>query len=172
MLSFPLQTLLNFTAKPNPRATAATARRRPEIPPSLRDVPRANDLRRKVEFIRSVVREWVANGGMGNSDLSRDCRLRWTGCREIIAVAADRESSPLNGDNNNYQAANVGQKRDPSPAPLPQKHVWVTIGARWGDERLSAYVDPRRPAELGADIDEGAAASARRRAGAGAAVDN
>ena len=36
----------------------------------------------------------------------------------------------------------------------PQKHVWVTVGARWGDERHSAYVDLRRPTELMADIDE------------------
>lgn len=56
--------------------------------------------------------------------MSRENRLRWTGVRETKNVQ------------------------------IPSKHVWVTIGARWGDERLSAYVDPRKPAELGPDIDE------------------
>jgi hypothetical protein len=87
-------------------------------------IPAANDFRRKVEFVKNVVKEWVSNGGMGNSSMSRDNRLRWTGCREVVMSSA------------------------------PQKHVWVTVGARWGDERLSAYVDPRKPLELGAEIDE------------------
>ena len=37
---------------------------------------------------------------------------------------------------------------------IPTKHVWVTIGARQGDKRISAYVDPRKPKEIGPDIDE------------------
>ncbi|KAK3935877.1 hypothetical protein QBC46DRAFT_421095 [Diplogelasinospora grovesii] len=69
-------------------------------------------------------KEWNSNGGIGNSDMSREKRLRWTGMRETQNV------------------------------PIPAKHVWVTIGARWGDERLSAYVDPRKPAEMGPDINE------------------
>ena len=126
LLSYPLQTLLNFQSKPTVvrGARTASSRRRPEIDPMLQGVPAANDFRHKVEFIRGVIREWVSNGGLGNSDMSRENRLRWTGHRETVHSSA------------------------------PQKHVWVTVGARWGDERLSAYVDPRRPAELGADIDE------------------
>jgi hypothetical protein len=125
MLSYPLQTLLNFQAKPTVvrGARTASSRRRPEIEPEKQGIPAANDFRRKVEFMKSVVKEWVVNGGMGNSSMSRETRLRWTGCRETVLAA-------------------------------PQKHVWVTVGARWGDERLSAYVDPRKPSELGADIDE------------------
>lgn len=131
VLSYPLQTLLNFTAPPRqpaPRTGTRTAsnptRRRPEISPELQGIPGANHLRRKIEFIRDVIREWNANGGIGNSDMSREKRLRWCGMRETKNV------------------------------PIPAKHVWVTIGARWGDERLSTYVDPRNPAELGEDIDE------------------
>ncbi|RDA92289.1 hypothetical protein CP533_3253 [Ophiocordyceps camponoti-saundersi (nom. inval.)] len=112
-LSYPLQTLLNFQSRPA-RASSAS-RRRPEIDASIQGIPAANDFRRKVEFVRDVVREWVANGGMGNSVMARDSRLRWMGFRET--------GGPL------------------------QKHVWVTIGARWGDSRLSTLVDPRKPGE-------------------------
>lgn len=121
VLSYPLQTLLNFATVPK---QPATGRRRPEIQPELRGIPAANQFRQKVEFIRDVVREWNANGGIGNSDMSREGRLRWAGVRETRNV------------------------------PAPAKHVWVTIGARWGDQRLAAYVDPRRPCEIGPDIDE------------------
>jgi hypothetical protein len=134
VLSYPLQTLLNFSTVPKQPAARAgtrsasnptsTTRRRPEISPDLQGIPAANHFRRKVEFIRDVVREWTANNGIGNSDMSREGRLRWTGIRETRNV------------------------------PIPAKHVWVTIGARAGDERLSAYVDPRKPAELGPDVDE------------------
>lgn len=51
--------------------------------------------------------------------MSRETRLRWTGYRELVNMT------------------------------IPQKHVWVTIGARWGDQRLSTLVDPRKPWELG-----------------------
>ncbi|PFH62535.1 hypothetical protein XA68_13117 [Ophiocordyceps unilateralis] len=125
-LSYPLQTLLNFQSKPS-RASSAS-RRRPEIDASLQGIPAANDFRRKIEFIRDVVREWVANGGMGNSSMSRDSRLRWVGFRETAEAGG---------------------------ALL--KHVWVTIGARWGDRRLTCMVDPRRPWELGEDVDSGPA---------------
>ncbi|EQK98283.1 serine/threonine protein kinase [Ophiocordyceps sinensis CO18] len=104
-------------------ARASTSRKRPEIDPDMQGIPAANDFRRKVEFVRNVVREWVANGGLGNSSMSRETRLRWTGFRETVNVA------------------------------IPQKHVWVTIGARWGDQRLSTYVDPRKPWELGDEVD-------------------
>lgn len=120
-LTYPLQTLLNFQSKPSARTS--TSRRRPEIDPEMQGIPAANDFRRKVEFIRNVVREWVANGGLGNSSMSRETRLRWTGFRETVNVT------------------------------IPQKHVWVTIGARWGDQRLSTYVDPRKPWELGDEVD-------------------
>lgn len=131
VLSYPLQTLLNFaTPANNPTssssATGAGTRRRcrPEISAELKYIPTANHFRRKVEFIRDVVREWTANGGIGNSDMDREHRLRWTGVRETRGV------------------------------PNPAKHVWVTIGARAGDERRTAYVDPCRPADIGEDIDE------------------
>ncbi|GAB1310404.1 Cell cycle serine/threonine-protein kinase [Madurella fahalii] len=122
VLSYPLQTLLNFATVP--KSTSNPTRRRPEISPELQGIPAANHFRQKIEFIRDIVREWNANGGIGNSDMSREKRLRWTGMRETRNVQ------------------------------IPAKHVWVTIGARWGDERLSAYVDPRRPDEIGPDIDE------------------
>lgn len=126
MLSYPLQTLLNFQAKPTaPRAgrTTTTTRRRPEIAPDLQGIPAANDFRRKITFIKDVVKEWVTNGGLGNSQMSREARLRWGGYRENIS------------------------------SHLPQKHVWVTVGARWGDQRISTYVDARKPWELGEDVD-------------------
>ncbi|KAK3300355.1 uncharacterized protein B0H64DRAFT_333732 [Chaetomium fimeti] len=136
VLSYPLQTLLNFakpsssssttanTGSTNSRSTSTGSRRRPEIAPELQGIPAANQFRKKMEFVRDVVREWTANGGLGNSDLSRERRLRWTGVRETRGV------------------------------PIPAKHVWVTIGARGGDERLAAMVDPRRPGVIGEDVDE------------------
>ncbi|KAK0734145.1 kinase-like domain-containing protein [Lasiosphaeria miniovina] len=126
VLSYPLQTLLNFATPPRAgtRSTSNPTRRRPEISPELQGIPAANHFRRKIEFIRDIIREWNANDGIGNSDMTRDKRLRWTGIRETRNVQ------------------------------IPAKHVWVTIGACWGDERLSAYVDPRKPAEMGPDIDE------------------
>jgi hypothetical protein len=125
MLSYPLQTLLNFQSKStNSRSgRTTTSRRRPEIDPELQGIPAANDFRRKIEFIRNVVKEWVANGGIGNSSMNRDVRLRWTGYRETASVVE------------------------------PQKHVWVTVGARWGDQRLTTYVDPRKPWELGEEVE-------------------
>lgn len=125
MLSYPLQTLLNFQAKPSASRTSRTntSRRRPEIDPELQGIPAANDFRRKIEFIKNVVKEWVLNGGQGNSSMTRESRLRWTGCRETTNASA------------------------------PQKHVWVTVGARWGDQRLTTYVDVRKPWELGEDVD-------------------
>lgn len=130
VLSYPLQTLLNFATKPAIRPTRnATARKRPEINPMLQGIPAANDFRKKVDFIKNVVKEWADNGGMGNSNMSREKRQKWTGYRETVH----------NG---------------------PSKHVWVTIGARWGDERFSAVVDPKRPHELGEDVEEGKKAPA------------
>ncbi|KAG6010652.1 hypothetical protein E4U21_005150 [Claviceps maximensis] len=120
-LSYPLQTLLNFQSKPSTRSTST--RKRPEIDAELQGIPAANDFRRKIEFIRNVVKEWVTNGGLGNSSMSRETRLRWTGYRELVNTT------------------------------IPQKHVWVTIGARWGDQRLSTLVDPRKPWELGEEVD-------------------
>jgi hypothetical protein len=124
MLSYPLQTLLNFQSKPVSRSTkTATTRKRPEIDPELQGIPAANDFRRKIEFIKNVVKEWVSNGGLGNSSMSREGRLRWTGYREV------------------------------HNADLAQKHVWVTVGARWGDQRISTFVDPRKPWELGEEAE-------------------
>lgn len=125
MLSYPLQTLLNFQAKPSASRAGrtSTTRRRPEIDPELQGIPTSNDFRRKIEFIKNVVKEWVVNGGLGNSSMSRESRLRWTGYRETINANA------------------------------PQKHVWVTVGARWGDQRITTYVDAQRPWELGEDVE-------------------
>ncbi|ETS87620.1 hypothetical protein PFICI_01448 [Pestalotiopsis fici W106-1] len=127
VLSYPLQTLLNFATKPAVRPTRTTqssqARKRPDISPMLQGIPAANDFRRKVDFIKNVIKEWVANEGIGNSDMSRGKRMMWTGYRETVVAG-------------------------------PSKHVWVTIGARWGDERFSAMVDPKNPHELGDDVEE------------------
>lgn len=122
-LSYPLQTLLNFSVRSGSSRTASTTRRRPEIDPEIQGIPAANDFRRKVEFIKTIVKEWVTNGGLGNSDMTRDSRLRWTGYRESVGIIA------------------------------PQKHVWVTIGARGGDSRYTCYVDGKRPWELGEEVD-------------------
>lgn len=124
-LSYPLQTLLNFhhqssSASGNP---TRSTRRRPEIDPELQGIPAANDFRRKIDFIKTVVKEWVANGGLGNSSMAREQRLRWRGHRETIHSTA------------------------------PQKHVWVTIGSRWGDQRISTFVDPLKPWELGDEVE-------------------
>ncbi|KAI0019559.1 protein kinase-like domain-containing protein [Xylariomycetidae sp. FL0641] len=145
VLSYPLQTLLNFAAKPSASSSSSAAssssssaaasarpstrasRRRPEISPEVRGVPAANDFRRKIEFIRDLVREWTANGGLGNARMDRRHRMMWRGHRERV------------------RHVNV-------PVP-PAKHVWVTIGARWGDERHAALVDPRRPGVLGEEIE-------------------
>ncbi|KAK1600096.1 uncharacterized protein LY79DRAFT_585706 [Colletotrichum navitas] len=127
MLSYPLQTLLNFQTKPSAARstrTTTTSRRRPEIPADLQGIPAANDFRRKIEFIKNAVKEWVTNGGLGNSAMDRDHRLRWGGYRETVM-------------GNSFI-----------------KGVWVTVGARWGDNRLSAYIDPANPMEMGEEIDE------------------
>lgn len=118
MLSYPLQTLLNFHTKPSTRSTSTT-RRRPEIEPELAPIPQANDFRRKIEFIKDVVKEWVSNEGLGNSAMDRGGRLRWKGFRDT---------------------SSWGGK--------PQKQVWVTVGGRNGDTRVTCYVDPKKPWEL------------------------
>ncbi|KAF6840045.1 plk plk-unclassified protein kinase [Colletotrichum plurivorum] len=127
MLSYPLQTLLNFQTKPSAARTTrttTTSRRRPEIPAELQGIPAANDFRRKIEFIKNAVKEWTTNGGLGNSAMDRAHRMRWGGHRETV----------------------MGN--------TPIKGVWVTVGARWGDTRLSAYIDPTNPLEMGEEIDE------------------
>lgn len=127
VLSYPLQTLLNFASKPAIRPTrnaqSSQTRKRPEISPMLQGIPAANDFRRKVDFIKNIIKEWVGNDGLGNSNMSREKRMMWTGYRETVIAG-------------------------------PSKHVWVTIGARWGDERFSAIVDPKNPHELGEDVEE------------------
>lgn len=137
VLSYPLQTLLNFGVGGSVSSTSASgttsSRRRPVIRPELQNIPAANDFRHKVEFIRSIVREWVANGGIGNSDRSRAGRLRWTGARET------------------WKRAPGSATAEPVPA---SKHVWVTVGASQGDVRLSCFVDPSRPEEFGPDTVE------------------
>ncbi|KAI1827979.1 Pkinase-domain-containing protein [Xylaria intraflava] len=128
VLSYPVQTLLNFTTKSAIRPTRNPARKRPEISPEIQGIPGANDFRRKIEFIVSIVKEWTANDGLGNSRMDRKHRLMWTGSRET---------------------AHSG----------PGKHVWVTIGARWGDSRYSAVVDPKTPSILGEEIESKSSSS-------------
>ncbi|KAG9247519.1 kinase-like domain-containing protein [Calycina marina] len=118
-LSYPLQTLLNFMAKPS----KSTTRRRPEIDPMKQGVPQANQFRQKIEFIRSVTREWVTNGGLGKSDMTPAGRLRWGGSRERLIT-----------------------KKDP-------KSVWCTIGASHGDQRRTGRFDPNNPMADVADIE-------------------
>ncbi|KAL7629421.1 Cell cycle serine/threonine-protein kinase cdc5/MSD2 [Parahypoxylon ruwenzoriense] len=122
VLSYPLQTLLNFATKPAIRPTRNATRKRPDINPMLQGIPAANDFRRKVEFIKDIIKEWVTNGGLGNSNMDREHRQKWMGYRETVHGG-------------------------------PSKHVWVTIGARWGDERYCALVDPKKPGELGGEVD-------------------
>jgi hypothetical protein len=109
-------------SKPN-RSTKGSIRKRPEISPVLQGIPRANDFRRKVEFVRTVLKEWISNGGLGNSNMDPETRLRWGGYRELVS------------------------------SPKELKHVWVTIGARRGDDRRVAWFDPRKPLEKVADIE-------------------
>lgn len=89
----------------------------------IQGIPQANDFRRKIEFIRLAVKEWVMNGGLGNSNMEPGKRLRWHGCRELINVK------------------------------LPYKHVWVTVGARSGDDRRVAWFDPRKSTDIVPDIE-------------------
>jgi hypothetical protein len=121
-LSYPLQTLLNFMSKPA-RPGKTTNRKRPEIDPMKQGIPTANDFRRKIEFILSIVKEWVTNGGQGISDTTPEGRLRWGGYRERIEVK------------------------------VPYKHVWVTVGGRKGDERKVAWFDPKKPVATILDIE-------------------
>jgi hypothetical protein len=101
-------------SKPS-RPGKSTTRKRPEIDPMLQGIPTANDFRRKVEFIKLVVKEWVDNGGLGTSDMTPKRRLRWGGYRELVNVT------------------------------VPYKQVWVTIGGKNGDERHTAWFDPKNP---------------------------
>lgn len=118
-LSYPLQTLLNFMSKPSKSNT----RKRAEIDPMIQGIPQANHFRKKIEFIRLVVKEWVSNGGLGNSNMEPEGRLRWNGCREVVNVK------------------------------VPYKHVWVTVGARKGDDRRVAWFDPKKPDAIVPDIE-------------------
>ncbi|KAI0102907.1 hypothetical protein GGR51DRAFT_525820 [Nemania sp. FL0031] len=122
VLSYPVQTLLNFTTKPAIRPARNPTRKRPEINPEIQGIPGANDFRRKIEFIVRILKEWTANNGLGNSRMDREHRLMWQGSRESVHSG-------------------------------PSKHVWVTIGARWGDCRYSAVVDPKTPGVLGEEIE-------------------
>ncbi|KAK7714218.1 Cell cycle serine/threonine-protein kinase cdc5/MSD2 [Diaporthe eres] len=126
VLSYPLQTLLNFSTVPkaSQRSVPNSTRHRPEIPLEIQGIPAANDFRRKVEFIRAVVKEWARNGGIGKSDMSRDGRLKWPGLR---------------------------QTRD---CEVLSKQAWVTVGARGEDSRHAVWVDSRNPTTLLDEIDE------------------
>jgi hypothetical protein len=123
-LSYPLQALLNFMAKPTMRNGKPTVRRGGmEIDPLIQGIPSANDFRHKIEFIRSIVYEWISNGGIGCSDMTPEGRLKWLGNRELVNVK------------------------------VPYKHVWVTVGSKGGDERRVAWFDPKTPSEVVQDIE-------------------
>ncbi|KAI1430004.1 hypothetical protein F5Y12DRAFT_724200 [Xylaria sp. FL1777] len=128
VLSYPVQTLLNFTIKSAIRPTRNPTRKRPEINPDIQGIPGANDFRRKIEFIVGIIKEWATNDGLGNSRMDREHRLMWDGSRETVRSG-------------------------------PSKHVWVTIGARWGDCRYSAVVDPKNPRVLGEEIESRSSSS-------------
>ncbi|KAI0553768.1 Pkinase-domain-containing protein [Xylaria curta] len=121
ILTYPVQTLLNFTTKSAVRPTRNPTRKRPEIDPEIQGIPGANDFRRKIEFIVGIIKEWTSNNGLGNCRMDREHRLMWMGSRESVHSG-------------------------------PSKHVWVTIGARWGDSRHSAVVDPKNPGVLGEEV--------------------
>lgn len=126
VLSYPLQTLLNFTMPSTTSVSASQAgRHRPAIAREIQGIPDANGFRPKIQFMQQVVQEWVKNGGMGRSDMSRDGRLRWNGTRQT------------------------------KNTECVTKHVWVTVGARGQDSRHAVYVDSRQPTMLLEDIDEG-----------------
>lgn len=121
-LSYPLQTLLNFTKKPS-RAGRGTSQRGPDIDAMIQGIPSANDFRRKIDFIKSITKEWIDGGGLGNSAMDPSLRLRWSGNREKHNVK------------------------------VPFKHVWVTVGARGGDDRRIAWFNPNNPHEITPDIE-------------------
>lgn len=83
-----------------------------------------NQFRKKIEFIKEVLNEWVFNGGIGNSEMSPEKRLAWMGLRET------------QGADSKY------------------KHVWVTVGARNGDDRRVAWFDPLKPGQRNPDIEK------------------
>lgn len=89
----------------------------------LQGIPQANEFRKKIEFIRSVVNEWTTNGGIGISDTTIEGRLRWCGSRELVNVK------------------------------IPYKTVWVTLGGQGNDDRKVAWFNPRKPADLIPDIE-------------------
>lgn len=125
VLSYPLQTLLNFTASHSNAVSASQpSKYRPPIPRNVQGIPNANGFRQKMHFIHNIVKEWVINGGMGMSDMSRDRRLMWDGARQTKNIE------------------------------LVTKHVWVTVGARERDSRHAVWVDCRHPTMLLEDIDE------------------
>ncbi|RKF58617.1 putative serine threonine protein kinase [Erysiphe neolycopersici] len=118
-LSYPLQTMLNFTI----RTIRTRSNRQPEIDPKILDIPEANNLRLKIEFIVQCINEWTTNGGIGISDLSVEGRLRWSGARQKVDTK------------------------------VPYKHVWVCVGGRATDERKVMWFDPRVPDLILPDID-------------------
>lgn len=132
-LSHPVQTLLNFQSSSPSIASASagstrlrtgsTRRTSPMVDPMLQGIPAANHFRSKIEFIVKVMAEWVERGGLGNSRMDVEGRLRWMGPREREGVK------------------------------VPYKHVWVTVGARSGDQRRVAWFDPKRPGDLVEDLE-------------------
>lgn len=88
----------------------------------IQGIPQANEFRKKIEFIRDALREWMNHGGIGKGDKSPEGRLKWVGMR---------------------QTANIS---------IPYKCVWGTTGAVDGDHRVSAWYDPTKPLAIVPDI--------------------
>lgn len=85
------------------RSISSLLRRWLEISLEMQGILVVNMFRQKIEFIRDIVWEWSGNGGIGNSDMMWERRLRWMGMREMKNVQ------------------------------ILVKYVWVSIGVRWGD---------------------------------------
>jgi len=90
----------------------------------IQGIPEANDFRKKIQFINTIVKEWIKNGGLGKSDITPEKRLRWNGYREKVNVKA------------------------------PYKHVWVALGGQATEERRVAWFDPKYPEKVYPDMQE------------------
>lgn len=122
-LSYSVQAFLNFMRVPSSSSRTRINNVPSTIDPMIQGIPSANDFRRKIQFVNSVVSEWIENGGIGASAMNPTNRLRWSGYRECVSVKS------------------------------PYKCVWVTVGGARGDERRVAWFDPREPGKIMPDIE-------------------
>ncbi|KAH0555903.1 hypothetical protein GP486_006151 [Trichoglossum hirsutum] len=91
------------------------------------DVMEANRFRSKMIFIRDVIGEWISLGGVGRGFEDPDKELKhWKGPRE------KRSGSGSSSGGGSGGGGGSGKNKDgKDPAT---KLVWVTVGARGGDE--------------------------------------